>query len=277
VSSTVDLDEATQLGPWWYRFEVSGQTFGGDIPRDTDRVETFFRWLESFGDTIATVLELGSHEGSHSLQLAEHPGVTRVLGLEGREDNVERARFVQRVYGADSIEFRHYNLEDLDPSEVGPFDAVFCAGLLYHLPRPWRLIEQLAPITRWLFLDTHYSATDGQVLAFPYRGCWQHEGPDPLSGLSSFSFWLSFRQLVLVLLESGFALRFVRDLESDSGPRTWLLAEQQGFSDQEISDSARGVFVRISDKEHRLILRKRKVLNSFRKPTPDNGSPRREQ
>ena len=227
MEARIDPKEAARLGPWWFRFELRRQGFGGSIPRDTEKVATFFEWLERCGSSVSTVLELGSHEGSHSLQLAERPGVSRVLGLEGREDNLARARFVQRAYGSETIEFRHANLEDFDVSELGKFDAVFCAGLLYHLGEPWRLIERLAPITCWLFLDTHYSATDGSVLGVPYRGCWQREGTDPLSGLSSFSFWLSFRQLVSVLLDHGFAIRFVRDMDSPNGPRVWMLAEQQ--------------------------------------------------
>jgi Methyltransferase domain len=224
----MDEEEAKSLGPWWYCFEYEGQEFGGDIPRDLRQVDQFFEWLDSLGASVSSILELGSHEGSHTFALAAHPDVHRVLALEGREDNLARARFVRDLYDAHKVEFRQANLEDFDPQ--GTFDAVFCAGLLYHLPEPWKLIERLAPITRWLFIDTHYSETDGHVLAFDYRGKWQNEGPDPLSGLSPFSFWLSFRQLMLVLLDNGFAVRFARDNETHHGPRVWLLAEQQHFA-----------------------------------------------
>jgi 2-polyprenyl-3-methyl-5-hydroxy-6-metoxy-1,4-benzoquinol methylase len=41
---------------------------------------------------------------------------------------------VQRAFQVADVEFREANLERLDLAEVGRFDAVFCAGLLYHLP-----------------------------------------------------------------------------------------------------------------------------------------------
>ena len=228
MTHAIDLGAAARLAPWWFRFELGDDIFGGEIPRDTAKVDTFFEWLERCGGSAATILELGSHEGSHTLQLAERPGVTRVLGLEGREDNLARARFVQRVYGVPNIEFRLVNLETIDLSPLGGFDAVFCAGLLYHLPEPWTLIARLAPISRWLFLDTHYAASDEVVLG-PYRGRWHREGPDPLSGLSAVSFWFTFKHLTMLLLEQGFVIHFVTDYQTSNGPRLWLLAEAVGF------------------------------------------------
>jgi hypothetical protein len=194
------------------------------VPRDAEKVRAFFEWVGRCGGRARTILELGSHEGSHSLQLAAGPGVERVLGLEGRPDSVERARLVQRAFGVRNVEFRLSNLEDFAPSEVGPVDAAFCAGLLYHLPEPWLLVQRLAPFCRFLFLDTHYAPAD-TAAAGRYHGCWRDEGRDPLSGLSRKSFWLSFRHLMLLLLENGFLVRFVRDYQrSKYGPRAWLFA-----------------------------------------------------
>lgn len=39
---------------------------------------------------------------------------------------------------------------------LGQFDAVFCSGLLCHLPEPWKLIEQMPRIAPKLFIWTHY-------------------------------------------------------------------------------------------------------------------------
>jgi hypothetical protein len=89
----LDLAEADRLAPWWFRFELAGEAFGGDTPRDTAKVAFFREWLERCDGQATAILELGSHEGSHSLQLAALPGVERVLGLEGRADNLARARY----------------------------------------------------------------------------------------------------------------------------------------------------------------------------------------
>jgi methyltransferase family protein len=214
------------LDPWWFAFEAGGHTFGGRVPRDTEKVDLFFDWAHRFG-RVETILELGSHEGSHSLQLACRPGVRRVVGLEGREDNVRRARLVLEACGPKNIEFRHYDLERFEPAEFPAFDAVFCSGLLYHLPEPWTLIKKIAGICRFLYLDTHYAATE-DALVGSYRGRWYEEGSDGLSGLSRRSFWLGLKDLVLLLMENGFILRYVREMGAEQADRMWFFAQQVG-------------------------------------------------
>jgi len=214
------------LDPWWFAFETDGHTFGGRVPRDTNKVELFFDWAFRFG-RVETILELGAHEGNHTLQLAGGQGVRRVVALEGREDNVRRAQLVLEAFAPTNVEFRHYNLERFDPAEFTGFDAVFCSGLLYHLPEPWTLITKVAGICRFLYLDTHYAATE-ETLVGPYHGRWHQEGPDSLSGLSPRSFWLTVKDLVLVLMENGFLLRYILDLGDLEKDRMWIFAEHVG-------------------------------------------------
>lgn len=221
------LAELQRLGPWWFSFELDGQTFGGETPRDVEKVDTFFDWVDHCGGRVSSILDLGSHEGSHSLQLAERADVVRVVGLEGREDNLARARLVQKAFGATNVEFRHCDLEGFDPADHGAFDAVFCAGLLYHLSEPWTLLERLVETgARFLFLDTHYAASDEAAVG-RYRGRWFTEGDDALSGLSDRAFWLTFKHLAMLLLENRFVMRFVRDIgDTVNGPRVWIFAER---------------------------------------------------
>lgn len=214
------------LDPWWFEFEAGGHSFGGRVPRDTNKVDLFFDWAHRFG-RVESILELGAHEGSHTLQLAGRPGVGRVVALEGREDNVRRAHLVLEAFGRTNVEFRHYNLERFEAAEFKAFDAVFCSGLLYHLPEPWTLIRKVARICRFLYLDTHYSPTDEAAVG-PYAGRWYEEGQDPLSGLSGRSFWLTFKDLVLLLMENGFLVRYVRDGGNGERDRVWLFAEKVG-------------------------------------------------
>src|SRR5262245_56146219 len=147
------------LDPWWFRFEKGGHAFGGKVPRDTEKVALFFDWASRLGK-VETILELGAHEGNHSLQLAAGPGVKRVIALEGRPDNVSRARLVLEAFSTSTVDCRHYDLERFEPSEFPGVDAVFCSGLLYHLPEPWTLLERLAGVGRFLYLDTHYAAAE---------------------------------------------------------------------------------------------------------------------
>ena len=214
------------LDPWWFEFQLGGQSFGGRVPRDTNKVDLFFDWARRFGP-VETVLELGAHEGNHTLQIAGRPGIRRVVALEGREDNVRRARLVLEAFGCENAALRRYDLERLDPAEFEPFDAVFCSGLLYHLREPWALVRKLAGISRFLFLDTHY-ARNGEVLVDSYAGRWYPEGQDSLSGLSERSFWLTFADLTLLLMENGFLLRYVHDGGNGETDRVWIFAEQVG-------------------------------------------------
>jgi hypothetical protein len=63
------------------------------------RVAWFFQHIPQ----PRTILELGSLEGGHTLALSRHPGVERVLGLEGRSENFRRAQFVKQAYDARTI------------------------------------------------------------------------------------------------------------------------------------------------------------------------------
>ena len=76
-----------------------------------------------------------------------------------------------------------------------------------------------------LFLDTHYAASE-EVVINGHGGCWFREGEDPLSGLSERSFWLTFKSLTIELMNAGFILRDIVDLDTPSGPRVQLFAEK---------------------------------------------------
>jgi 2-polyprenyl-3-methyl-5-hydroxy-6-metoxy-1,4-benzoquinol methylase len=221
-------EAAAALGPWWFRFDRDGASFGGTVERDREKTEWFFSAVARLGGEPRRILELGSHEGSHSLQLAGHPSVAEVVALEGRRENLARASFVKEAFGDRKIVFREYNIERLEPGDLdGPFDAVFCAGLLYHLPRPWALIERLRVVTRRdLFLDTHY-ATEAAATVEGHEGRWVAEGVDPLSGLSASSFWLTREDLTATLERNGFAVRAVLDLpHARNGPRVFVMARR---------------------------------------------------
>jgi hypothetical protein len=223
-----DLSERfTALGPWQSRFVIDGLPLGGDLDYSEDqRVPTFFGW---FG-APRTILELSSFEGAHSLQLAGPRTTERVLGLEGRDDNIARARFVVELLGRGNVEFAREDLETVELARHGPFEAAFCAGLIYHLQAPWRLIREIAGVTDRLFLDTHYwdgeeSERDG------FRGGWYDEGgrSDPLSGLGRRSFWLTLPELMRALTDAGWAIRHIMHFsEWGPGPRVWLGCVRHG-------------------------------------------------
>jgi len=197
-------EEFAKLGPWIYQFKIDGQTYGGGISAVGDvRVERFLR----FAPNAKTILELGSLEGAQSFILAQQPGVKRVVALEGREANLRKARFVQQLLEIRNVEFLQANLEHADLTAFGKFDAVFCCGLLYHLPEPWKLLERLPAVAPRLFIWTQYAAdAEARDLSGGLRGKIHIEGgPDePLSGMSSTASWLTLDSLRDVLMASGY-------------------------------------------------------------------------
>jgi methyltransferase family protein len=205
MSTSADLvSEFARLGPWVYQFEIAGEIYGGGISAAGDeRVERFFRYAPD----SQTILELGSLEGAHSFIFAKRPGVKRVLALEGREANLRKARFVQDLLELRNVEFAQANLEDAKLDRFGKFDAIFCCGLLYHLPEPWRLLKQLGAIAPVLFIWTQYAAEEeARDLGNGLRGKIHVEGgaDEPLSGMSSTATWLTLPSLCDLLTGTGY-------------------------------------------------------------------------
>jgi Methyltransferase domain len=218
------ISEFAKLGPWIFQFKIDGQNYGGGVSVAGDaRVDQFFR----FAPQAETILELGSLEGAHTFILAQRPGVRRVLALEGRELNLRKARFVQEQLRVPNVTFAQANLENSDLAAFGKFDAVFCSGLIYHLPEPWKLISQLPAIAPNLFIWTHYAAeTDTEVVSGDLRGQIHPEGgpAEPLSGMSATATWLTLGSLITSLTRSGYgSVRVIdNDLTHVHGPAVTL-------------------------------------------------------
>jgi hypothetical protein len=196
--------EFERLGPWVFQFLIDGEIYGGHVSAIGDiRVEQFFDYLPG----AATILELGSLEGAQTFIMAKRPGVTRVVALEGREFNLRKARFVQELLRIGNAEFAQANLEEANLAAYGKFEAVFCSGLLYHLPEPWKLIAQLPAIAPAVFIWTHYAKEEEATEVAPgLRGkiCPEGGSDEPLSGMSATATWLTLDSLITLLKRSGY-------------------------------------------------------------------------
>jgi hypothetical protein len=189
--------------PWFTTFNIDGVTYGGATHFDDDpRVLDFARL---FADA-RTVLELGSLEGGQSFELAHMAG-RHIVAVEGRRENVERARFAQRCLGVDNVRFVCANLEITPLNSFGRFDAVLCSGLLYHLPRPATLIDSLISVAPRAYIWTHYALperVEDELDGMPGRWYSELGRSDPLSGMSDRSFWPTLPALVDRLRHAGF-------------------------------------------------------------------------
>lgn len=216
--------------PWVTKFVIDGKQYGGTYDALNDkRVKYFFRYFPD----VKTILELGSLEGGHTVALAQHPGVEKVIGIEGRKANIDKAKFIKKVFKIDNAEILEANIEDVNLSDFGQFDAVYCVGILYHLPKPWKLIEQISKVTKNLFIWTHY-ATEAKVntVANGYNGFIYKEYGlvDPLSGLSPDSFWPKFDDLRKMLSDYMFTKVHIIEDDPDhqNGACVTLTAQMKG-------------------------------------------------
>jgi SAM-dependent methyltransferase len=206
-------------GPWVTRFRINGRSYGGSFDfADDDRVRQFAERFEP-----CRLLELGCLEGGQTVELARRGYA--VTAIEGRPENVRRARWICRVLGVDAA-IVAANLEETRLRDFGHFDAIFCSGLLYHLPRPWELVEQFPAVAPALFLSTHYSERE-EATARGMPGRWYRElgREDTLSGLSERSFWPTKPALLDLLRASGYEqIEVTEDRVHPYGPLLSLVA-----------------------------------------------------
>jgi SAM-dependent methyltransferase len=144
-----------KLGPWFYRFEFPGglETTPVVPPSVVDIFDTRLRMLMSvvdahYGDRLGEVecLDIGCHEGFYSLAMARR-GVRGVVGVDAREENLMRARFVAEGMGVKGIDYRRVCVETLAADIGRSFPLTLFLGLLYHVEDPMRCLRQVAAVT----------------------------------------------------------------------------------------------------------------------------------
>jgi len=143
------------LGPWFYEFDlgVHGRTasvLSPDVlPIHQTRLEMVSRVVDGyFGGRLDKVrcIDVGCHEGFYSVAMARK-GVQQVRGIDLRESNLVKARFVAEILGMRNVVYEQGNCEDLPGDAVGPYELCLCLGLLYHLENPMRCLRNISRIT----------------------------------------------------------------------------------------------------------------------------------
>ena len=88
------------------------------------------------GDRKAlSAIDLACHQRWFSLQLAR-AGFGRVDAIDARDEHVEDASLLARVYELSAIQARQSDVFALKPDTDGVHDLVLMFGLLYHLENP---------------------------------------------------------------------------------------------------------------------------------------------
>jgi hypothetical protein len=170
-----------RFGPWTasnIHLEDHFYTIGERIQGDEVKLR---RILQVVSDTTRRplnslrVLDLACHEGIYAIEFARHGA--SVLGIEGREAHIEKARFVKDTLSLTNLEIVQDDVRNLSKDKYGYFDVVLCLGILYHLDVPdvFRFIESLGDVCQnVLVIDTRIAF--GPTLSYVHNGTkyWGH-------------------------------------------------------------------------------------------------------
>lgn len=127
-----------------------------------------------FGEQLLgkSLVDFGCLEGGYTVEFARM-GLNS-LGIEINDLNFEACEYVKQNVDVESLSFSKMNVMDTD--SLLPFDIAFVCGLLYHLDRPVKFLEGIAPLTKkCIILQTHFSleSTKGD---FPLSDLTHNEG-----------------------------------------------------------------------------------------------------
>lgn len=210
--------------PWTTRFTIGGREYGGGIDFASDaRLQAFWHAFPE----ARTVLDLGALEGGHAVELARR--ADRVVAVEGRATNAERARFACRALGVANVEVVHADVEVVGPDAFGEFDAVFCSAVLYHLARPIAVVERLRNAAPCAYVWTHLGSPAATHGIDGTPGEWHTEDPgDDTGGLGPRSFWPTLDAVVGGLRGHGFDHVEVTTHEHPAGPAAAIIARSAG-------------------------------------------------
>jgi hypothetical protein len=229
-----------------YELGISHNKFGLALPDGTpypeysknltaERSREFLTHFDRVRDREwdqCSFLDLGCSEGSTTFEISQMGSST--CGVEGREDAVHRAEVLKSIVGFDNTYFSLGNVNDA--SSYRKVDAIFNAGILYHLDDPVACLERTTENARlFVYLDTGHAPRDeserqrskfaakfGRTFTIDYKGL-ELEAVDfaepgntaekqadgvrrgPRSGIgNSNSVWLSHQSAIALMAKLGF-------------------------------------------------------------------------
>jgi len=165
------------------------------------------------------IADLASLEGVYSVEFALQGA--SVLGIEGRQGNIEKSLVVKRSLNLANLDFVQDDVRNLSRKKYGAFDVVVCAGILYHLDAPdvFSFIESIYEVCDgFAIIDTHIAFKNEVRTEYKGKEYWGIKYPEhsPESTMEQrerstyasldnvFSYWLTKESLVNALSDIGF-------------------------------------------------------------------------
>lgn len=221
-------EEFNKFGKWITQFRYGEEVFGGPYEAYKDeRIEQFAECLRDI--KVKSILELGPLEGGHTIRLANIS--KKVTALEGRVKNIEKCEFIKTLFRKKNITFVHGDINSIDTifTDV-KFDAILCCGVLYHIRKPWELINKLSKISDRIFIWTHYMQHQNHTEE-GYSGVLKGDGimENPTDALEKQVFWLDRDSILNSLKNNSFTkIKMIRDhTDHPAGSALTLFAEKE--------------------------------------------------
>ena len=180
------------------------------------------------------VLELGPLEGAHTYQLSGL-GAESVLAIEASSEAYLKCLIVKELLGIPRCRFLFGDCTKYLNSTPGPFDMIFCSGILYHMQDPFELIQAISKNTDRVFIYTHYYNSlapfetvrkeyavvrDNLNLTYYERDYGDKNSGHFLGGNKPTAAWLSREDIERIFLHFGFDLA----IHEDNAQFSWIKA-----------------------------------------------------
>ena len=216
-----------ELGPWFYAHDFgNGLKTTPLIPPQVAGIhDTRLAMVESavnkhFGARAREIecLDIGCHEGFYSVAMARHG--MQVTGVDAREENLLRARFVAEASGVHNIHYRQGRVENLAQNEGRTYHLTLFLGVLYHVENPMLCLRQVSAVTGELCLiETQvvdevegFTEWGAQEWKRPYNGILalvdergEFNAGNRETGVTPMAACPSPKALLFMLREAGFA------------------------------------------------------------------------
>ncbi len=168
------LREILEIDDWRHPYQLrDGQTVKMAKSWFTDwhqwRLGTVLEQQEAAlpgGLTGAKVLDIACNDGFYGFDLLKR-GASSLVGLEARDDALQRARLIKDHFEFHQAEFVQANVQTYDLKSLpgAPFDLVLFYGILYHLSNPVETLKAIAEVTeKQLSIQTFVTGDEDPVL-----------------------------------------------------------------------------------------------------------------
>jgi len=227
----------------WQHFKL--ETEDGNTSLSVERLNDQFipfcaERIGGFGSK--RVLELGPYEGFHSFALAR-AGVALATSIEANPRNFLKCLIVKNYFSLDRISFLLGDFATYLKETKDNYDFVLAAGVLYHLSRPFEVLDRIMELTDSIGICTTYYDEEhkkfeftGQTREYTIPGHEPfilHERPNATGtkrrkqGIDAHA-WMFSRADLLRFLEARNFKYEIRDqpVRSHLGPRIQLYAHR---------------------------------------------------